>query len=100
MELITTIALLSLFSFFYFLGRKDEDYPLELLGAFGIMFTGIMLVALKVSMAHITEAGDLIFLQLPTTEAFSWIVFFLGFFLMFMTIRTLMKMSKIKEPRF
>ena len=97
MEIISTIALLSFFSFLYFLGRKDEDYPIELLGAFGIMFLGIICVALKLSMAKLTEAGTLIFKQLPTTEFFSWTIFLAGIILMLLTMRTAVKVGKGKD---
>jgi hypothetical protein len=94
MEIISTIALLSLFSFFYFLGRKDTDYPLELLGAFGILFMGILVVALQLTAFHINDTGVIYLKQIPGTNGTGWIIFFIGFMLMMLSIRTLIRASK------
>lgn len=96
MEIVSTLALLFLFSFFYYMARKDEDYPLEFFSGFAIFLLGALMVGLGFTTYHIADDGTVTNFMLPTTEIHGWIVAFTGIALLMLTWRTSIKLAKVK----
>jgi hypothetical protein len=94
MEIIGLLSMLSLFSFFYYIGRTREDWVLELLGSFGYFMVGILWTITGVEFYSFDVNGILVRNFDATSQPWGILIFCVATILLIYLGNSIIKQSK------